>query len=723
MEDARLKNQMMQPSTGGTRLAELNTPRAVNSSSGIRQCPTCGFRAKSEFGLRIHIGMVHKDIASKVFPNMPIIKTLNNFMQTTAVTSYVPSGVVYDDWCGYLPILEKAYEKKLFTLIVGPKGVGKTTLVRKFAEKLQKPLYSINFSLRTKESHLVGQTLLENGSTKFALGIIPKSMQEGALLYLDELNCFPEGTRILTPSGYKPIEELSCGDEVVSFDPHIGLAKGVIQNLLIQRSRIFMTVKFSDGRQLTCTPEHPFFTRRGWVRARELQQGDEVLSLWYSDNVEGCKEVLQPQVLLPVAESTSTTEPDVETGSKGETLTSHERSLQESTFKAWTKGFAEADCKTRIPESRRKTPESTFDSKQNEQVLEDGRRSKVRISESKEELVESNDKGENNHFNKTKGIRDCTEEVERYVQEERNEQSRGLRQRHSTASESTAEIRRGWTVVVESSIRQGQVSRLHTYDGEESSFDRCSYQEEARHGAGRRGLQGYGLRSVQSKDIRTPRPCVATTPFGDLLWVRVTGIETKVTESTTVYNLHVEPYNTYIAEGRIVHNCAEPDVLIRLDEALDDRRELVLKEAGEAVTVKAKPDWYVIATINPLSHAGTKELPPQLLSRFPVRLYLDYPPMDVEKRIVKLYVNNSCDDKQLELALKLAEKLRAAAKVEDLYYGPSIRETIAFAKLVEAGVKPRQAAELVFANVYWQWGDTEVRKVRDLIASLWGEED
>jgi nitric oxide reductase NorQ protein len=357
MEDTRLKNQMMQPSTGGTGLPELNTPRAVNSSSGIRQCPTCGFKSKSEFGLRIHIGMVHKDIASKVFPNMPIIKTLNNFMQTTAVTSYVPSNVVYDDWCNYLPILEKAYKQGLFVLIVGPKGVGKTTLVRKFAELIKKPLYSINFSLRTKESHLVGTTLLENGSTKFALGIIPKSMQEGALLYLDELN--------------------------------------------------------------------------------------------------------------------------------------------------------------------------------------------------------------------------------------------------------------------------------------------------------------------QS----------------------------------------------------------EPDVLIRLDEALDDRRELVLKEAGETITVKAKDDWYVIATINPLSHAGTKELPPQLLSRFPVRLYLDYPPMDVEKRIVKLYVNNSCDDKQLELALKLAEKLRAAAKVEDLYYGPSIRETIAFAKLIEAGVKPRQAAELVFANVYWQWGDTEVRKVRDLIASLWGEEE
>ena len=62
-------------------------------------------------------------------------------------------------------------------------------------------------------------------------------------------------------------------------------------------------------------------------------------------------------------------------------------------------------------------------------------------------------------------------------------------------------------------------------------------------------------------------------------------------------------------------NAAEADVLLRLDEALDDRRQIVLKEAtGELV--KAKENWFVIATINPLTHSGTKELPPQILSRF-----------------------------------------------------------------------------------------------------------
>ena len=61
-------------------------------------------------------------------------------------------------------------------------------------------------------------------------------------------------------------------------------------------------------------------------------------------------------------------------------------------------------------------------------------------------------------------------------------------------------------------------------------------------------------------------------------------------------------------------------MLLRLDEALDDRRQLVLKKA-EGQVVKGADDWFVIATINPLSHVVVARKPrPELLSRFPVRL-------------------------------------------------------------------------------------------------------
>lgn len=175
-------------------------------------------------------------------------------------------------------------------------------------------------------------------------------------------------------------------------------------------------------------------------------------------------------------------------------------------------------------------------------------------------------------------------------------------------------------------------------------------------------------------------------------------------------------------EGNMLYldeiNSAEADVLLRLDEALDDRRQIVLKEAGGEL-IEASKGWFVVSTINPLSHVGTKELPPQLLSRFPVRIRLDYPPEDIELQIVKKYVSGS-HEKELLQGIKLANILRQAAAVEELYYSPSLRETIAFGKILDSGMKARQAAEIVFANVYSQWGNVEYQKVNDIITSMFG---
>jgi len=168
-------------------------------------------------------------------------------------------------------------------------------------------------------------------------------------------------------------------------------------------------------------------------------------------------------------------------------------------------------------------------------------------------------------------------------------------------------------------------------------------------------------------------------------------------------------------------NAAEADVLLRLDEALDDRRQLVLKEA-EGQIIKAADDWFVMATINPLSHVGTKELPPQLLSRFPVRMRLEYPPEEVELDIVRRHVTiEESKVKDVKHAIQLAKNLREAAAVEELYYSPSLRETIAFAKMLNTGLSGRRVAEVVYANAYDQWGQIEYQKVMDMITSIFGD--
>jgi nitric oxide reductase NorQ protein len=145
-----------------------------------------------------------------------------------------------------------------------------------------------------------------------------------------------------------------------------------------------------------------------------------------------------------------------------------------------------------------------------------------------------------------------------------------------------------------------------------------------------------------------------------------------------------------------------------------------LKEA-EGQIIRASEEWFVVATINPLSHIGTKELPPQLLSRFPIRLNLDYPPEETELEIIKQHTTVNNDNLiNIQRAIKLARALREAAGVEELFYGPSLRETIAFTKLINIGTDPRFAAEIVFANAYNQWGEVEYRKVMDMIISIFG---
>jgi len=44
----------------------------------------------------------------------------------------------YLDWNNSIDVMDKAFEKGLFVMIIGPKGTGKTSLVREYASKNQK---------------------------------------------------------------------------------------------------------------------------------------------------------------------------------------------------------------------------------------------------------------------------------------------------------------------------------------------------------------------------------------------------------------------------------------------------------------------------------------------------------------------------------------------------------------------------------------------------------
>lgn len=98
------------------------------------------------------------------------------------------------------------------------------------------------------------------------LAVVKKEIIAGKfdLIIVDE--CFAAGTPVATPTGYHPIETMLPGDEVLT---STGVMR--IKRLVRNTSKQLVEVKTSDGQNIKCTPEHPFFTDAGWVTAANLK--------------------------------------------------------------------------------------------------------------------------------------------------------------------------------------------------------------------------------------------------------------------------------------------------------------------------------------------------------------------------------------------------------------------------------------------------------------------
>ncbi len=88
---------------------------------------------------------------------------------------------------------------------------------------------------------------------------------------------FVGGTKVLTPDGLVPIEEIEVGTIVVTHDGPCGDAvERPVIGVIHGEATELVTITF--GREsLTCTRRHPFYVvNRGWVDPVELQEGEVV---------------------------------------------------------------------------------------------------------------------------------------------------------------------------------------------------------------------------------------------------------------------------------------------------------------------------------------------------------------------------------------------------------------------------------------------------------------
>ena len=89
--------------------------------------------------------------------------------------------------------------------------------------------------------------------------------------------CVVSGTLIATPQGQVPVEQIRDGDEVFAYDSSLGqLVVAVVSGIASREVDEVLEIQVGDT-TLRVTAEHPIMTRRGWVKAGDLTEDDEVL--------------------------------------------------------------------------------------------------------------------------------------------------------------------------------------------------------------------------------------------------------------------------------------------------------------------------------------------------------------------------------------------------------------------------------------------------------------
>ena len=88
-------------------------------------------------------------------------------------------------------------------------------------------------------------------------------------------NCFLPNTPVLTANGWKHIASIKKGDLVIG-------GSGEFREVTATLSRPFegdLVTIITKGAKSTCTPNHRFCTRRGWVAAENLHKGDIIIQV------------------------------------------------------------------------------------------------------------------------------------------------------------------------------------------------------------------------------------------------------------------------------------------------------------------------------------------------------------------------------------------------------------------------------------------------------------
>jgi len=130
---------------------------------------------------------------------------------------------------------------------------------------------------------------------RYAVTVAGQGMGEGA----DYIVCLPYNTHVETDAGLLPIGRIveeKLPVRMLAFDHATGRpAYRPIEEYESNPGKPAVTIRFSDGRELTATDEHPVYVRgRGYVPAADLRPGDEVITRDPEPDLSGVREAILP---------------------------------------------------------------------------------------------------------------------------------------------------------------------------------------------------------------------------------------------------------------------------------------------------------------------------------------------------------------------------------------------------------------------------------------------
>ncbi|MBQ7443611.1 MAG: MoxR family ATPase [Bacteroidaceae bacterium] len=175
----------------------------------------------------------------------------------------------------------------------------------------------------------------------------------------------------------------------------------------------------------------------------------------------------------------------------------------------------------------------------------------------------------------------------------------------------------------------------------------------------------------------------------DLLPADVTG--------TMVYSQRDEKFT--VEQGPVFANFVLADEINRapakvqsaLLEAMQEREVTIGKQ-----TFKLPSPFLVLATQNPIEQEGTYPLPEAQVDRFMLKVVIDYPKLDEEKRIIRQNITG--ESKSVRPVLSTAEIIEARKVVREVYLDEKIEQYI---------------ADIVFATRYPE--KYNLKQIRDFI--------